>query len=186
MPALTDRQLAERKQAIGSSDIPIILGLWAKYDKTPQWLLECKWGERVEEPVEAMTWGTRLEPIIRSEVRTRLGVPILRSWKTYRAKTPSWAVCHLDGIIAPHDGNRRVLECKVTRFAGQECPDSYVAQVNWAMMVTGYQWATVAALVGGVELKTWEVERDESLIGNLLAVAEKFYHHLINHLPWED
>lgn len=52
-------------------------------------------------------------------------------------------------------------------------PDAYLFQVQWQLAVTGLDRAWLAALAGP-ELKSYEVERDQPLIDDLMTIAEKF------------
>jgi len=62
---------ASRQKTIGSSDIPTLLGLNAKYDQTPYTLWKIKTGrEKGFEGNQFTEWGHRLEPVILAKFLT--------------------------------------------------------------------------------------------------------------------
>lgn len=81
----------------------------------------------------------------------------------------------LDFLQRRDDGTRRVpLETKMTTAYVDEPYDDWLAQVQWQMYVTGSPTATIAALCGGDDLRWWDIERDDEVIGDLRKIADDF------------
>ncbi len=66
------------------------------------------------------------------------------------------------------------LEVKMTTAFPEQPFDEWLTQVQWQMYVTGSPRATIAALCGGEDLRWWDIERDEDVIGMLRTAADEF------------
>lgn len=104
-----------------------------------------------------------------------------------------WMGAHLDRVIVGEDRGPGVLEIKTAgtwsanRF-GEEgsdhVPDEYIAQVQHYLAVTGYTWARLAVLIGGVDFRIFNIARDEELIRSLIEVERKFwFDHVVADVP---
>lgn len=184
MTALAVRQgtpewLAARRLTIGSSDIPVIVGE-SPY-KSAHTLAAEKLGlvtATVDpETQELFDIGLLMQPALLEiyERKTGRKVRAVKGWRTHR-QIP-WATASLDGE-APV---RRVVEAKWTNAArwrkGERVPGDVQAQVQWQMFVIGWDVADVVALERGVP-RVETVERDDSMIDNLLYFAREFYGYL--------
>lgn len=165
--------LTARRDLITATDIPVILGL-SPY-KSEGELAREKLGE--SEPGEStipMRVGTALQGLIADEAERVTG-------RTYRQAHGLWMHADLPWAAASPDGTtvgeRRLLECKWTanrsRFA-DGLPDDVAAQVAWQLFVADYPAADVAVLIGGNEVRVFDVARDAALEANLVAIAEDF------------
>ncbi len=175
----TPEWLAARSMTIGSSDIPIIVG--ESTYKSAHTLAAEKLGlvssEVDAETQELFDIGNLMQPTLLAiyELKTGRKVRAVKGWRVH--KEIPWATASLDGE-APV---KRIVEAKWTNAArwrsGEAVPGDVQAQVQWQMFVLGWDVADVVALAGGtprIEL----VERDETMIDNLLYFAREFYGRL--------
>lgn len=197
LPADADRGawLAARREGIGASDVPAILGV-SDYT-TAVHVFHDKRGDLVDDAGEAALWGSLLEePVAREWARRQRSV-IQRVGLVARVDQP-WALTTLD---------RQVLECPMDREVRTRCalevkcrsafkayrwhadvPDDVLAQAVWQMYVTGYDHIHVAVLLGGNELKLTTVFREEQLELHVVGAVIDFRHdHLLPGVepPWD-
>jgi putative phage-type endonuclease len=179
--------LAERQNGLGGSDASTILGLnpW----RTPLELWAEKTG-RVENngESEASYWGTVLEEHVLRRYALKSGRPAKKHAKLLRSVARPWQLATLDGEqITMQSDAPGVVEIKCTGLTDkwEEGPPPYVvAQVQHQLAVTGWSWATVAALFNARELKWWDVGRDEGMIQLLNEEGERFWNAcLLNKEP---
>jgi putative phage-type endonuclease len=190
--ATREQFLADRRKGIGGSDVAAILGLspW----KTPLDVYLDKIGEGretdSEAAIERMKWGNLLEDVIAAEYAEREGVKIERVSAILQDAAEPRFLANLDRIIYAPTGNG-ILECKnvgeysADAWDGDRVPDSYMAQMQWYLGVTGLRWGVFAALVGGRRLVTKRVEADDEFIGQLRAIGSKFWRGVSAGVPPE-
>jgi putative phage-type endonuclease len=182
--------LAVRRTGIGSSDVPILLGLsTGEYAKSELDLYMDKRGEVPDdESGEAALWGTLLEdPVAREWARRENSrdplAPLLTVQKvgTIAHREHRHMLCDLDRrVIGCPDHERCALEVK-TRSAykasdwADGVPEDTLAQVMHQLAVTGYDAIHVAALIGGQKLVTYVVEPDADMIADLFAIEDQFW-----------
>lgn len=175
----TPEWLAARRDTIGSSDIPVILGD-SPY-KSAHTLAAEKLG-LVSEDIDdesrlRMDIGTLLQPSLlriyeRIEGRATKASP---GW--LRHPQIEWATASLDGT-APV---KRVIEAKwtnATRWrSGERVPADVEEQVQWQLFITGWDVADVVALEHGTP-RIETIERDDSFIDDILWAATEFHGYL--------
>ena len=161
-----------RRQGIGSSDAPIIMGVSPWCDVLT--LYKRKRGELPEQESNwAMARGTRLEPEVRALLEKRLGV---LEPATLTHPTIEWMRASVDGISL--DGNL-VVEIKCPGQADHDfakagqVPPKYVPQVQHILAVTGCEKLIYASYNGGVV--TVSVPRDEAYIALLIKAEQAFW-----------
>jgi putative phage-type endonuclease len=188
--------LDARMLGIGGSDIAAIMGLTPRYRTQIDVWLE-KTGQEtpgarvpfvvagVEYPSEAAYWGTVHEDNIANHFTQVTG------WKTQRRNailqhdTHDWMLANLDREALHPDG-RVILECKSASaylsqdWADDRVPVAYQAQCQWYMAIHGAPFAFIAALVGGNRFAYTRIERDDEVIGTLIAAGERFWRHVID------
>ena len=74
----------------------------------------------------------------------------------------------------------QILECKTAGIHGARLwrdgvPEYVQLQVMHQLAVTGKQAADVAVLLGGQELQVFRIERDDTLIAQLVALEQQFW-----------
>lgn len=194
LPADVDRDtwLAARREGIGSSDVPAILGLVNR--RTPLHVWHDKRGELPDQQTEEMLWGSLLEePVAREWARRNRSV-IARVGLVANVDEP-WQMATLDRRVAECPLNRRereacALEVKCrnahqTHRWRSDVPDDVLAQTVWQMAVTGYDHVHVAVLVGGNTYHQTVVRRDEQVTGYVTAEVGKFRQHMLTGTPPE-
>lgn len=172
---------------IGGSDIGDLLSL-APYGCQLRLWRE-KRGEAPDRPETApMKRGTRLEEVGAEEFARRTGWEVRR----YKEVRKSFAVAHIDRHIVAAEGrtdpNGRplngpgVLEIKCPgdfafrRIKYDGLSQAYVAQLQWYLGLTGWQWGAWAVFnANGWELEWWPVHRDEEMIAMLGERASEFW-----------
>ena len=173
--------LEARRQGIGGSDAPIILGLT---NKTPLQLWAEKLGlaeEMVETP--AMWWGKRLEPIVAEHfgLLTECTLEALGEFTLVRHPSVApFQFATLDRVITGDERGPGVLEVKTAgSFRSGEweddCPPAYFAQVQHQISATGFAWGAICVLLGGQDFRWMPIERNEEYIAYLIRKEEAFW-----------
>jgi putative phage-type endonuclease len=170
----TEEWLSWRRQGLGASDAPVIMGM-SPWQKAPD-LLRLKTGQTEERPAnDAMQRGKRLEPMARLAYVQHTGVEV--EPVCVQSCEHPWMRASLDGLSA--DG-RHVVEIKCPgekdhRLAASgSVPEKYFPQLQHILAVTGlaeiYYWSF--RFDHTVLLK---VDRDEAFIANLLEKEVAFW-----------
>lgn len=174
-----DEWLAWRRQGIGASDLPGIMGTspWA----TPLSVWASKVWENDDDETEAMRWGHLLESSIAAEFAVRTGLHVLGEqtmveWPDnpiHRATIDGWVGESPEATLGSVLG---VLEIKTSSVAVWDVvPDHVRQQVQWQLHVTGKVRAWVAALFGGRSLRIYQLTRDDEEISRLVEAADNFW-----------
>jgi putative phage-type endonuclease len=183
--------LKERQSGIGASDAAAVFGL-SPY-KSPLALYFEKRGE-VDVPEserEALYWGRILQsPIARRyEYETDRKVEEPDPYEIRRHATHPFMIATLDALAMPTPigkqppngaGGMGVVEIKNAGFFKREDwrdepPLAFQIQAQHQMFVTGAQWASIAALVGGVEFFWADLARHNGFIEVLLNRLGEFW-----------
>lgn len=157
--------LAERSRGIGGSDAPVILGL-SKFS-TPLQLWLSKTGRAEETPDNpVLRRGRKLEAVVASEYEEETGRTVRPGTFAVHPEIP-WMLGHADRlIVSAHREDPGVLEAKAAnvfkiREWDEEAPLPAQVQLQHYLAVTGLQWGSVAGLLGGIEFKYQDLERNE-------------------------
>lgn len=180
--ALTAQQLEARKLGIGGSDAGTILGV-NPYKSAVDLYLE-KRGE-IEPPDlsdnEAVHFGNVLEDVVADEYTRRVGHKLRRVNAHLQHPELPFMLANLDRKVT---GMPWVFEAKT---AGQymssdwgpsgtdQVPESYLVQVTHYMIVTGYQRAELAVLIGGRDFRHYTIPFDQGLADILVAREAEFW-----------
>lgn len=177
---LTDEQRAMRRNGIGASDTPIIMG-YSSY-KTPYQLYLEKTGivtDDEQELNEQQYWGNALEPLIIKRFAEENKVEVSFPDTIYHPDYP-FIFANLDGWIA---SDNAVLEAKCANsFQRREwdmaatdgIPLIYLVQIAKQVAVTNASRGYCAVLIGGMEYKQFVYERDKAL-EELIIEADKAF-----------
>lgn len=182
----TPEWLAERREGITSTDIPVILGL-SPY-KSEAALAREKAGdesEHDEATLRRFRFGLALEAVIRDEDELEHGIRLRRVNRLLRHREIPWAMTSLD---FERVGERTIVEAKSTasRRWDEGVPADVEAQVRWQMGVARYPRAHVAVLRSGSELACYDLEHDPALFDGLVAVAADFRRRLAEGGPFAE
>ena len=157
--ALSLTDLRRRRRYIGSSDVPAILGVSAYRNIADVYAEKVGMTELAVTTSAAADWGDRLEPLMCAWVGERLGARVKRG---QRRRTPDGLLrAQLDGWI---ESTNEAVEIKTSGLlnplfradtAGwgadgtDEVPFSVLAQVQFALLVSGATRSHVGAFLGG-------------------------------------
>ena len=178
---LTPEQKKNRMNGIGASESGIVLGV-NKY-VSPYKLWMQKVGKMEPDDlsnVPAVHWGNVHEDSIAQEYARVMNCRVRRVNDTLYHKEHKHIMCHLDRKI---EGQRKVLECKFAMYASDEwgasgtdiVPLHYIIQVQHQMLVTGYEEADLAVLIGGWDFRVYHFKRDEFLIDKIISDLNFFW-----------
>jgi putative phage-type endonuclease len=172
---------AERRSGIGGSDAAVILGLSSWMTPLELWMR--KTGRAAETPDSPiLRRGRKLEAIVASEYEEETGRKVTAAPGFVVHPEHSWMIGHVDRIIPPTNGFETpgILECKsanVFRLSQWEDEAPLAAQVQLMhyLAVTGYKWGSVAGLLGGIDFKYQDIQRNEDFIGKLIEKERSFW-----------
>lgn len=180
--------LAIRRTGIGSSDVSALLD-FSQY-RGPRDVWEDKTGAipllaTADAPSEAARWGNLLEPVVRDEFASRVGLSI-QLVGTHRSREWPWMLANVDGITS--DGGvyegKTCNQWKAGEWDDDQVPDHAELQAQHGMAVTGLGHAWIAGLIGGQHLAYKRVERDDELIAILVEQERQFWHdHVLTGTP---
>ena len=171
-----------RAKRIGGSDIGAILGV-NKYKSIIDVYIDKTEGSSFEGN-ESTYWGHIHESTIMKEFGKRH-----KEFIVYQAPysvIDDFLIANLDGVLKDKEnGDYGVLEIKTTSIWNKKeweedtIPQSYYAQVQHYLMLTGYKFAYVAVLIGGQQYKEFKVDRSEEDIEFIRNKASEFYNENI-------
>lgn len=182
-----EQWLNVRKGGIGSSDAAAAVGLHPY--KSPLQLWMEKTGRDAllpkvdpDDATTPMYWGTWLEPIVAAHYTRRTGLRVRRINAVLQHPAHPWMLANIDREVvgAP---DVQILECKTAGYHGARAwedgvPEYVQLQVMHQLAVTGKQAADVAVLVCGQELRIHRIERDNTMIAQLITLQKRFWHHV--------
>ena len=186
---LTAQQKAHRLRGVGASEVLAALGKDPRC--TPLELYGRKVGE-VPEPNlasdERVLFGQLLEPVIRGEFARRMNVRVVRRHQTiYHRDVP--LLGHLDGWMP---ALRSGVEIKTAdRFEADEfgeegtdqVPPRYFIQCAAYIALTDASEWHLAVLIGGNQLRTYRIPRDQQIEEMILDGVSAFWQHVTRMEP---
>lgn len=158
-----------------------------------------EWGNRLEAPIMEAYWErTQRVPVslVQAHDPNLCELIELEHYEEpklmLRSKKYPWALATPDGAIAEYQplpweshADERflgpgILEVKTTNaFKKGDWKDGpppyYLLQAQHYMLVTGLRWASFAVLIGGQELRIFDVARDEETIAKIIEQAGYFW-----------
>ena len=175
--------LKYRTKGIGGSDVSIIAGINPFKSIYELWLEKTKKVEPEEGNSEYTHFGTLLEPIVRKEFMDRTGIKVRQKHMLLQSERYPFMFADLDGVIR-ENGKLCIFEAKTASAYKQEIweqgvPAPYILQVQHYMAVTGAEKTYIAAIVGGNHFFCHVVERDEQIIGKIIAMEKYFWEHYV-------
>lgn len=189
-----EQWLDVRRQGIGSSDAGAAVGLNPYRSRLELWLEKTGQGELLpkEDPSDEaspMYWGTLLEPIVAAHYTKRTGNKVRRVNAVLQHPQHLWMLANIDREItgAP---DVQLLECKTAGMNGAKLwrdgvPEYVQLQVQHQLAVTAKKAADVAVLICGNELRVYRIERDDTLIGQLIELESQFWDAVVNRVAPE-
>lgn len=176
-----------RAKRIGGSDIGAILGV-NPYKSIVDVYVDKTEGSNFKGN-ELTHWGHMLEGTILKEFSNKHKELIV--YEVPYSVVNDFLIANLDGVLKDKEtGDYGVLEIKTTSLWNKKeweedtIPQSYYAQVQHYLMLTGYKFAYVAVLIGGQEYKEFKVERSEEDIALIRSKATEFYkENILKQIP---
>lgn len=176
---MTELQVQERQQFIGSSDAAAVLGLsrWS----TPLHVWAEKTGQIEHEDIServAVKLGNKLEQTVAELFMEETGKVVHRVNEPQVHPVYPFITCQIDRRVVAEDA---LLECKTAsawkakEWVGEEIPQEYIIQVYHQLAVTGKKKAYIAVLIGNQDFVWKEIPRDEKVIKDLIAKEVAFW-----------
>jgi len=173
-----------RQSGIGGSIAGAVAGV-SRY-KTPYqaWCELTRDPGVLEDEKEVMTWGKLLEAPVRDEFSRRTGIAVEPVNLMLRNRDYPWMIASPDGVTSTDGLLEGVYEGKTTRFSDDWATDANGAtkvpaeagvQGQHYLAVTGLGVVHFACLIGGQQLVVAEVERNDTLIDDLIAIEYEFW-----------
>lgn len=189
--ALTAAQIKARRETIGASDIPVILGI-SKH-KTPAELYAEKHDTSepvIEEDREDSKWGHKLEQIIAQAYGEATGAKVdpwiigtqsHQSGITWATATPDAGVVNDPRLAEDDSASGYGLEIKNRAYGSgwgpsgtEEIPPDVEAQVRWSMFVFDCDYWGVGVLLGGNSFRHYLIQRDKEWEEWVFPIVEAF------------
>lgn len=186
------REIVETK-GLGASEIAGVCGLSPFIKPWEIWAR--KRGLIVPEaPSRRMRRGIRLQQPAAQIFSEDYGIP--HEWwdrSNYNPDRP-WQRSTVDAFVPNIANKKAVLEVKTTgldqagEFARLEegeigtedgIPDYYLAQVQWQLSTHDLKYGYLAVLIAGDELRAYKIERDQTLIDDLLEEGDVFWRRYV-------
>ena len=195
-PADRAHWLRARKTGVGASEVAAILGVDPR--RGPLAVYAAKLTDDVaEEEVDYLEFGRDVEGAIAKGFRRRTGRPvetlgaltILRHASAPLSATLDFLNEGNEKHPAPAPG-KGPLECKaVNAFKKDEWaadpPMHFVVQLQAQMAVTGADWGTLCALIGGIVPVWMDIPRNQRFIDQMLVAVDVFWRRVETQNPPE-
>lgn len=173
-----------RRQGIGSSDAAAAVGLNPYQSQLELWMHKTGKGALLpatdpNDETSPMYWGSLLEPIVAAHYTKRTGNKVRRVNAVLGHSQVPWMLANIDREVVGA-ADVQILECKTAGINGAKLwkegvPEYIQLQVMHQLAVTGKQAADVAVLICGQELQVHRIERDETMITQLIALEAQFW-----------
>lgn len=189
---MPEREHAEwmerRREGVGSSDTPAILGVDPRYTRLAVYL-EKTGRSRPEPEREHHWWGLALEPVIFQAYERRTGREVIGRQVEATSETYPWLRATYDGVR--DDG--RIVEAKslgayaATQFNAADgdweaLPPHWIVQVTHQMIVSDTDVADVAVFYP-LELRVYTVPRSERLASLIVDMTTEFWEDVCDGNP---
>lgn len=182
----------ERQHYLGGSDIPAIMGV-DPYKTSLQLYLEKKglWDEQVDNL--HTRFGKHNEEFIAQEYSLLTGNTLQPVAIKVHPQYP-YLVAHIDRIILADGKAPGIFEAKTSAFGKRyhsfqheqlqleqmrNVPIEYYVQCQYYMALTGYAYCHLVVLIGGREIKVYELEANQDWQKNILLEATNFWENYI-------
>jgi putative phage-type endonuclease len=186
--ASRDEWLTARRHGLGSSDAAALLGVSAGVNAwaSPLTLFAEKL-DLIDEAerktaIELLEWGLALEAPIASRYARETGRELIDPGRFTLVRSPEHPFMHatIDRQLVDPDRGPGVLEIKTAGWIKredwlEEPPLAYQVQVQHQLAVTGFQWGSLAVLIGGQIFRWCDVERNDRFIDALIAREAEFW-----------
>lgn len=190
---LTATQAEARRNWIGASDVPAIVGVSPWKDAYSLWA-EKTGKVPASEAGDAAKWGNILEPVILDCAATALGKRVVKSTATFSHPDLDCVRANPDGFVEVCRRGEPLVEGKSTSIADgwgepgtDQVPESVVVQVTMQMRCTGSAFAHVARLYhsfGHPDFSLYTVAFSKTLADALDDECGRFWdYHVAKDIP---
>jgi len=132
---------------------------------------------------ERMFWGNALEPVIFYETLRRLNLEGRYNEEQDYVRDETLKIgCTPDGEVWHPSKGKATVQVKCVdwfiwkdQWVDDTPPPHIVAQVQHEMLVMGSEWAVIPCLIGGNELRIYEMYPDEDYQEEILKRVEEFF-----------
>jgi len=183
---ITDAQKAQRAKGVGSSDVPVILGLSRFKTAYDLWLE--RMGRVDPQPEnEAMAIGSQIEPLLLSMAAQRIGDRVVRPSQTFVGGKAHHRA-NIDGMVGIAKRGHPIVEAKSTGWlegwgadGTDEVPEGVRAQVMYQMAIASSTTAYVACLRAerGLQFSLHPIRYDESLAVAILGAVDDWWDYVV-------
>lgn len=192
--------IAERRRAIGGTDVSGIMGVNPWRTAVDVWLEKCGKPSRQSDHLKKielkLECGNRLEPIVIDLFESKTNIRVQREVPVIKHPKYDYMIAHVDGLIGD-DPNGGIFEAKTAGLNAllqkswgtprkakestkDDIPVQYYYQINWYMMITNRSYAYLAVLLGGVDdFRIYYFERDYSLSVRMRSAVKKFWNNYV-------
>ena len=186
-----DAWLHLRREGLGGSDAATVLGLNPYAGPMDLYLDKLGLAEERDE-TESMFWGNRLEPVVADRFAELTPFGVHQLPQMLRSREHPFMLANVDRLLTDPAHPERgpgILECKAPGlrqspyWSDEAAPDHYLIQVQHYLAVTGYQWAYLAALIGGQRFFFTPIARDEAFITQLVIAERAFWARVTRRQP---
>lgn len=187
-----DEWLDVRLSGIGSSDAAAAIGLNPYKSALALWLEKTGRDQLMPKPdfeddSLPTYWGNILEPIVAAHYTKRTGRKVRRINAVLQHPNEPWMLANIDREVIGSD-EVQILECKTAGIQGSRLwrdgvPEYVQIQVMHQLAVTGKPAADVAVLLGGQELQVFRIERNETMIAQLIELERRFWQYVQDDTP---
>lgn len=191
MEKLRKQWLEERRKGIGGSDAASILGLNPHRTNLELWREKTGLVIPEDRQSEVMRYGSDMEAPLRRifELNHREYTIKHTPYELRRHPHYDYLIGSLDGEITDESGKRGVLELKTATINTYNCvqwkgrlPDQYYVQLLHYLLITGYSFGLVLAILrypGYSVLREYRLERKEDEIEYLLGKEIVFWRFVV-------
>lgn len=128
-----------------------------------------------------MRQGRDFEDYVAKRFEEATGKKVRRRNVMFQHDEYDWMTANIDREVVGEDA---ILECKTASVYATEkwkngIPEHYEIQCHHYMAVTGVRKAYLACLILNKELVIREIERDDELINNLIAIEKEFWENYV-------
>jgi len=187
----SDEWHRQRAQGIGGSDAAIIMKISPWKNVLELWTEKVEGKRREFNGNELMKWGNILEPLIANEYSKNTGREIITDEDKCHYIHPinTFMIGNVDGIIHDKIKGKGILEIKTKNaytkwehdWKDGNIPIYYKMQFQHYLAASECDWGSFAILdLGSMEIVTFDVERDDKLINELITEEIKFWDSVIN------
>ena len=169
--------LAYRKRGLTGTDAGSIVGL------NPYRSAFAVYQDKISDDIEqidneAMRQGRDLEEYVARRFAEETGMKVRRANAIFQNEDHPIMLADFDRVIV---GQKAGLECKTVspyssdKWDEGKIPLHYQMQVQHYLAVSGFDCWYVAALIFGTDFIIHKIERDESMIQDLITIEERFW-----------